>query len=400
MKSYDFESSHAFIETCDIKPYKSGNLDNLRFAVKDIIDVDGFITGFGNPSWKETHKKALSNACCVDQLLSEGAHCIGKTHTDEFAFSLLGENHYYGTPINPRTPDRVPGGSSSGSVSAVACGVVDFSLGTDTGGSIRVPASNCGVFGFRPSHGRISVAGVHPFAPTFDTVGVFSNTIDMINDVAQILLASEKTGQQSKPTFYVLEDAFQLSDDEIQETILKKLDETISYESVSFSDIFPKENTMDFKQIFQTYCTIQWAEIWNTHGYLITYDKPQLGPHAKKNFHITEELDRSTIQQALRFRWRFFKTINEFLDQNYVLLIPTSPTFAPLKGSIGKDRRKGDYYPRTLGLTAISGLARLPQLSIPFTSYEEKPIGLSLLMKKDQDEQLLSYAKEFLNKNL
>jgi len=400
MKSYDFDSSHAFIETFDIKPYMSGNLDNLKFAVKDIIDVAGFITGCGNPSWKKSQQKAVSNACCVDQLLSQGATCVGKTHTDEFAFSLLGENHFYGTPINPRTPDRVPGGSSSGSVSSVACRLVDFSLGTDTGGSIRVPASNCGVFGFRPSHGRISVAGVHPFAPTFDTVGVFANTLDMINDVAQILLASEMTDQKNKPKFYILEDAFQLSDHVIKETILEKLDEMISYEMLSFSDIFTNENTMDFKQIFQTYCTIQWAEIWNTHGYLITHEKPQLGPHAKKNFHITKELDRSTIQQALRIRWRFEKTINEFLDKNHVLLIPTSPTFAPVKGSIGKDRRKGDYYPRTLGLTAISGLARLPQLTIPFTSYEEKPIGLSLLMKKDQDEQLLSYAKELMNKNL
>ena len=396
MNPYDTDSSHAFIENFNIKPLKNGELDNLRFAVKDIIDVSGYVTGCGNPSWKQAHHPAVINACCVDQLISEGARCIGKTHTDEFAFSLLGENHYYGTPINPRTPDRVPGGSSSGSASAVACKLVDFSLGTDTGGSIRIPASNCGIFGFRPTHGRISVAGVHPFAPTFDTVGVFANNLEVLTDVVHILLASKKVDRIQKPKFFVLEDAFQLCDPEIKDVLLRGLHEMITYEHLTFSGLFSDDLVMDFKQIFRTYCTIQWAEIWNTHGYIISYEKPVLGPHAKKNFQITKDLDRSMIQQALKMRWMFAQEINKFLGENHVLIIPTSPSFAPIKGSIGKDRRKGNYYPRTLGLTAISGLARLPQLSIPFSSCDGKPVGISLLMRKDFDEELLFHSKELL----
>src|SRR4029077_4269094 len=131
------------------------------------------------------------HAVCVEQLLAAGAHCVGKTVTDELAFSLIGENHFYGTPLNPAAPGRVPGGSSSGSASAVACGLADFALGTDTGGSVRVPASNCGLFGLRPSPGMISVAGVMPFAPTFDTVVVLTRDADVLARVAGTLLGIE-----------------------------------------------------------------------------------------------------------------------------------------------------------------------------------------------------------------
>ena len=168
--------SGAFVETFELDPIGSGPLNGLSFAVKDLIDIGGYKTGCGNPSWRDTHPVAAVNAVCVEQLLSAGARCVGKTVSDELAFSLLGENHFYGTPLNPKAPERIPGGSSSGSASAVACGLSDFALGTDTGGSIRVPSSNCGIWGLRPSHGFISLAGVNPLAPTFDTVGILAGS--------------------------------------------------------------------------------------------------------------------------------------------------------------------------------------------------------------------------------
>src|SRR5262249_11646349 len=143
-----------------------------------------------NPTWRDEHPPAAINAVCVDQLLQSGARCLGKTVTDELAFSLLGENFFYGTPLNPKAPDRCPGGSSSGSASAVASGFFDFALGTDTGGSVRVPASNCGIWGMRPSHGAVSVAGVNPFAPTFDTVGVLAKSLNVLTKVVLQLVGS------------------------------------------------------------------------------------------------------------------------------------------------------------------------------------------------------------------
>src|SRR5437762_5334692 len=164
------DHGNAFLSTFDLLPTGRGQLDGLRFAVKDVIDLAGWKTGCGNPTWRDSHPPAVANAVCVEQLLRAGARCVGKSICDELAFSLLGQNHFYGTPLNPQAPDRMSGGSSSGSASAVACGLVDFALGTDTVGSTRVPASNCGIWGFRPSHGCISLAGVNPLVPSFDTV--------------------------------------------------------------------------------------------------------------------------------------------------------------------------------------------------------------------------------------
>src|SRR5712671_3391861 len=191
MQTISIEQSVAFIEKFTLPATKDGPLRDLCFAVKDLIDVAGHPTGCGNPTWLATHPPASVSAVCVEQLLAAGAQCEGKTITDELAFSLLGENHFYGTPLNPSAPDRVPGGSSSGSASAVACGLVDFALGTDTGGSVRVPASNCGIWGWRPSHGLISVAGVMPFSPTLDTVGVFARSAETLQRIARALLAAD-----------------------------------------------------------------------------------------------------------------------------------------------------------------------------------------------------------------
>src|SRR5215207_5220806 len=206
MKTISVEQSGAFIERFTLPPTNDGPLRGLRFAVKDLIDVAGHRTGCGNPTRLATHPPAEVSAICVEQLLAAGAQCEGKTITDEFAFSLLGENHHYGTPLNPAAPGRVPGGSSNGSASAVACGLVDFALGTDTGGSVRVPASKCGIWGWRPSHGLISVAGVMPFAPTLDTVGVFTRSAERLEQVATVLLATDASTnvELPRPAIYIV----------------------------------------------------------------------------------------------------------------------------------------------------------------------------------------------------
>ena len=220
MKQYTAVNSGAFIETFIVEPYQKGSLSHLKFAVKDCIDINGKITGFGNPSWLATHPAAVTHAVCVELLLSNGATCHGKTVTDEFTYSLIGENHFYGTPINPLYPHLVPGGSSSGSASAVACGLVDFALGTDTGGSVRVPAANCGIYGYRPTHSRISVAGVIPLAPTFDTVGVLAKNWQTLKSVASVLLGVNFDADAVKPKVYVVQEALDAAEPKIRESIL------------------------------------------------------------------------------------------------------------------------------------------------------------------------------------
>src|ERR671927_480846 len=218
------EEGSAFVQELEVDPTGSGPLDGLTFAVKDLIDIGGHKTGYGNPSWRKTHPPASVNAVCVEQLLDAGARCVGKTVSDELAFSLLGENHFYGTPLNPRAPARVPGGSSSGSASAVACGLVDFAIGTDTGGSVRVPAGNCGIWGWRPTHGLISVAGVAPLAPTFDTVGVLATNAAILERVALALIGGASL-PSTKPMIHILRDAFALADPEVRDALAPALHE-------------------------------------------------------------------------------------------------------------------------------------------------------------------------------
>ena len=185
-----------------------GPLAGLTFAAKDILDVAGHVTGGGNPDWKASHQPAKKTAWVVQALVDAGATMVGKTLTDELTRGIFGENSHYGTPTNPRAPDRVPGGSSSGSVAAVAGGLVDFALGSDTGGSVRIPASFCGVFGIRPTHGRIPLDGILLQAPSYDTIGWFARDSEVFARVGTVLLGNEI--KKARPhRILIAEDAFQ-----------------------------------------------------------------------------------------------------------------------------------------------------------------------------------------------
>jgi len=137
-----------------------GPLAGLRFAVKDVFDIAGRVACCGNPDWLATHAPAARTAPAVQRLLDAGADLAGMTITEELVMGMTGENPFYGAPVNVNAPGRVCGGSSSGSAAAVAAGLVDFALGSDTGGSVRVPSSFCGLYGIRTTHGRLPVAGV------------------------------------------------------------------------------------------------------------------------------------------------------------------------------------------------------------------------------------------------
>src|ERR1700740_38278 len=146
-----------------------GPLAGLTFAAKDLFDVAGYPTGGGNPDWARSNPIPTRHSWAVQRLLDAGATLIGKTITDEVSLGIVGENAFYGTPVNVRAPGHVPGGSSSGSAAAVAAGICEVALGTDTGGSVRVPASFCGLYGIRPTHGRLDLSGMLPQAPSSDT---------------------------------------------------------------------------------------------------------------------------------------------------------------------------------------------------------------------------------------
>jgi amidase len=391
--------SNAFVTTFDLSPTGSGPLDGLCFAVKDTIDVAGFKTGCGNPTWRDSHPAAVAHAVCVEQLLHAGARCVGKTISDELALSLLGENHFYGTPLNARAPDRVPGGSSSGSASAVACGLVDFALGTDTGGSTRVPASNCGIWGFRPSHDFISIAGVNPLAPSFDTVGVLGQSADVLARVELVLLAGTPVSANERATIHVIREAFALADANVQEALskpLRRLREIFgrAVQESSLRELVADDAGHSFAKWVDAFCVIQWAEIKSCLGAWIANAKPEFGPEIAASFQLVDQLDHGRVVEAIQLREQYFRSLKQFLGPDDLLCIPTTPALAPRRGDPPRRSSSGSgYYPRTLSLASVAGIGRLPQVSLPIADVDGVPIGLSLLARHGQDPFLLEMAK-------
>ncbi|MDX9839736.1 MAG: amidase family protein, partial [Azoarcus sp.] len=208
----EHDPAHAFVPypAAELPHTPGGPLDGLSFAVKDLFDVAGYPTGGGNP-----HVLALSGikthtAPTVQRLLDSGARFVGKTYTDELAFSMNGINAHFGAPVNGGAPDRITGDSSSGSAAAVSNGLVDFALGTDTGGSVRCPASHCGLFGLRPTHGRISLENCLDLAPGFDSCGFFTRDSETFARVGDVLLGADPSPLPAQPRLLYPEDGWSL----------------------------------------------------------------------------------------------------------------------------------------------------------------------------------------------
>lgn len=366
----------------------SGPLKGLTFVVKDLIDVMGISTGAGNPDYLAGQKPAKAHAWAVRVALEAGATLVGKTITDELAFSLIGRNVHYGTPINPAAPDRLPGGSSSGSVVLVAGGKVDFSLGSDTGGSVRIPASYCGVFGVRPTHGRIPLDGVVPFAPSFDTVGWFARDAEMLERIGNVMLGAVDKPHQPKRLLYAT-DAFSRADP----MTVAALTPTIqAIESVLGNAIPTQVCPSRLEDWMTAFRTLRSVEVWHHEGPWIERVKPKFGPEIQRNFDAASKVTAADAKAFVPQRAAIVEHLSKLLADGTILLLPSAPGPAP--------RRDASYEElsairdRTQAITCISGLGGLPQLSIPAGQVEGAPVGLSLVAARGQDGMLLSFAKK------
>lgn len=363
-----------------------GPLAGLTFAAKDLYDVAGMATGAGNPSFLEGHAPATTTASSVQKLLDAGATLVGKTITDELAFSLFGENHHYGTPINPAAPQRIPGGSSSGSASVVAGGMVDFALGSDTGGSVRVPASHCGIFGLRPTHGRIPIDGVVPLAQGFDTVGWFARTPAVMMHVGRVLLP--QFAEQPVPSrLLIVDDAFARVESEATETLRATVDNlAFRFDEVAHVTIAP-DGLDEWRSAF---ITLLGAEAWRNHGDWILQSKPIFGPGVAERFADAREVTPDDVAAATMVRRAARNAVLALLDERTVLCLPSAAGAAPFKGS---DRPTlAAYRDRTLEMCCIAGLAGAPQIGMPRTMVNGCPLGISLVARPGGDEMLLAAA--------
>ncbi len=371
----------------------SGLLDGLTFGLKDNFDVAGHRTGFGSPDWLRTHEPAIRHAKVLATLLAAGASMAGRTHTEEMAFSLTGENAHYGTPINPAAPDRIPGGSSSGSASAVAGRLVDFSIGTDTGGSVRIPSSFCGLWGIRPTYGRISMDGVCPLAPSFDTCGWFARDPLMLQRVGQVLLASasdDSPGQQTVPEagdLLYAADAFANTTPGIDEALMPAVNQV----SMTLGSVRPVTVAPDGLRVwYEVFRVLEFAEIWSVHREWIRQTHPSFGPQIAPRFVAASRISASEVKSMKARQEEIVQRLDTLLADNAVLVLPTAPDTAPRR-SLPPDAI-ADFRERAQALLCIAGLGGLPQLTMPLTLIDELPIGLSLIAARGNDGTLLDLA--------
>lgn len=385
--SHQFTGSHP----------SSSELAGLRLGVKDLFHIAGLPTGAGNPDWLATHPIPNHTSPIVTQLLNAGATFVGKTQTDELAYSLNGLNIHYGAPRNPKAPSRLPGGSSSGSAVAVAAGEIDIGLGSDTGGSIRVPASYNGLFGIRTTHGLLSSEHMVPLAPAFDTVGWLAASADILWRVGNVLLPPASTvWNNNRPLNVGVISAV------INKTPLwtEQHNQWLSQQKllVEFKRLSLREEC--FKRASECFRVLQGRDIWRTHGDWIRKQKPTFAPDIQARFEWASQLTSEQESAAFAERIELRQEIAKWFDGVDLLLLPTTPGPAPLLGASAE--WMDHYRSQLMGLTAPAGLAGLPQIHLPVlmaddapfdnAAINKAPMGISLLAPKGFDRDLLQLA--------
>jgi len=374
---------NASVENAEVGP-----LSLLSFAVKDLFDVAGYPTSAGQPLWLAQSGIKTTTAPVVRSLLNAGAKFSGKTVTDELAFSINGRNAHFGDPINGADPNRICGGSSSGSAAVVSHGLVDFALGTDTGGSIRVPASHCGLWGIRPTHGRVSLIATHDLAPSLDTCGWLAKNPNIFLQVGDVLL-----GQDTSPlsgTLRVLEpvDVWGLLDQDVMLSLTPTRNNL--HRALGTPEFFSLA-LESFDSMLMCFRQLQGYEAWQVNGEFIRNQNPILGPGVKERFEWSSKVTLDQYHQALKFRELFRNHIDQVLKDNGILLLPTMPDIAPLRSA--PESTLEDYRNKALSMLCIAGIAGLPQVNLPLANRLGSPLGLSLIGPRGSDRSLIALAK-------
>lgn len=369
-----------------VKHSPTGPLAGLTLAVKDLFDVKGYPTGAGSPIVLAQSGIKTKTAPIVKDLLEAGARFVGKTHTDELAFSLNGKNAHFGSPINPAAPDRITGGSSCGSMAAVAGRLADIAVGSDTGGSVRAPASYGGLFGIRPTHGRLSLKRTWPLAESLDTPGWFARDGDVFARVGAVLLGKDRATLPEAPRLLLADDMFGQAVPEA-ETILRNVVQR------AMPSVGQPENVKVVRDIDALYWAFRWIqgrEAWASDGAMIERFAPPLGPGVKERFAFSKAVTDSEYAKGEATRKTFRTRLARLLGQDGVLLLPTVPDIAPLVSA--DESELEDFRNRALRLLCLSGLSGFPQVTIPVAQREGAPLGLSLIGPKGSDKSLIAFA--------
>ncbi|XP_042502519.1 outer envelope protein 64, chloroplastic [Macadamia integrifolia] len=382
-------------------------LTGLSFAAADVFDINGCITGLGNPEWIRTHEAATRTSPVVSAVIEGGATCVGKTVVDEMAYSVNGENKHYGTPTNPIAPARVPGGSSSGSAVAVAAKLVDFSLGTDTVGGVRVPAGFCGIIGFKPSHGAVSHIGIIPVAPSFDTVGWFARDPSVLRRVSHVLLQLPYADKRMPRNIIIADDCFQLSKvpvDRVTQVVIRSTEKLFGRQVLKRANLgdyldskvpslkqFHNEKRngelkiSSIRSLANATQLLQRHEFKSNHGEWINLTKPVLDTFVSAQ--LQEVSTDAKLEHCHLVRNEVRSALNSLLKDDGILVIPTVASPPPKLGS--KEILSEDYQSRNYSLLSIASMSGCCQVSVPLGLHDKCPVSLSFIARHGGDRFLL-----------
>lgn len=369
---------------------EEGPLAGLTFGIKDVFEIQGSTYSNGHPKWLETKEPAEFTASLVTNLLENGADLVGKTVCDELMFSLSGENWHYGSPINPHDPRRYCGGSSSGTVAAVAGNLVDFAVGTDCLGSIRVPPSYTGTIGLRASIGRIPIDGQAPYSVSLDSTGFVAQDTQIFQKVADVMLGEDKVKGQFKKLF-VPTDSFGVIDEEIKVA----LDPALAHIKTFFAEVeYGEISNGKLDEWVQVLQTIQQYEVWQSYGGWVRKYQPRLSEGPGSRLEQSSQITLTAYRAALAKREAIIAEVSEVIDEETVVVLPSAASIAPLRSSTEEEINANRL--QTSKLLCLSPLTGKPQISLPLAEHEKLPLGISLLSKKNTDLALVRQAMHIM----
>ena len=377
-----------------VRPTGGGALEGMTVAVKDLFAVAGHPLGAGSEAWLQQAAPEKRSATVVTALTDAGAAVRGIARTDEFAYSLAGINAHYGTPPNPKAPGHISGGSSSGSASAVSTGQAPLGLGTDTGGSIRVPASYQGLFGIRTTHGAVSLTGVMPLAPSFDAVGWMTRDAAALARVGAVLLPAVPAATPLSSAFS-LPSLTAIADQPTRAALVALLADWTEASRSQSGVPGLAEAAFDVRVLprwLATFQTVQGFEAWRIHGSWVSRNLESLGADVAGRFRAASAVSADDYELACADAARARQQIRELIG-NRVLVLPSASSAAPKTGapdSVAADIQRTRT--ATMQLTCLAGLAGLPAVSVPLATADGLPRGACLVGPAGSDALLLRMA--------
>jgi len=360
-----------------------GPLSGLRLAVKDLFDVAGYPTAAGNATVLAASGIKPSTAPLVQTLLDAGVCFVGKTNTDELAYSLIGGNIHFGMPINPRDPNLIPGGSSSGSAVAVAAGLADIGLGTDTSGSIRLPAAVNGLIGWRPTHGSLDNGALRPLAPTFDVPGFMTRSLEPMATVMSAVGVPAANDQPS--SILIPEDIFQTIDDAVADEMIASLRSADM--PIRRTDTIASFSLADLALAF---ITILQREAWESNQILFERSPEAIAPDIAERLLSGSRVDDEEVREARRIAALFSRQIDRLLCENVIVALPTLAMNPPTRDAAPESFAA--FRAACIKLLCLSGLSGYPQLAFPIVNCTGN-VSLSLFGARSADRMLMNVAR-------